>query len=440
MTQEVKKFLDGQKSATHYQIGGKKENRPLERLMKIGALAGAVIFNAACTSLPQQEAEPWVIPGPEVAEVTITDEDRAYSQELTKAEQRMNAYLGADKIKFMKPDAFKKYQGRDDLYGQSLMDFKSKVADLLPQTIDPDRLNGGPVLKAAQAYAKNSPEAHGVYTWTDPEMAACIIIPAKDGDLFKFAPGIDEDLGQQIEMTSQERMVFTNYHEAWHCLENQLYGEVDQSDRKGAYFQVYKSENFGDIGAVVEMIKDGYDAKKIINGIQQSRAFRLLSNPIDMNAEDNMTHYTIPALNALEAYIDKNGVDALKEMTNEETVQFVVDIVENNILDAQTLQAAVGYSISQPKDTEAWAHAYSKEQGITGAAETLKITNAANDMQQSILRQAKMVNPEKASKYQFQKPVSVHVPKIYEDPFQSLFDQIDKIDQSTPKAPKRHSH
>ena len=434
MAQEIKKFMQGQKLMTHYAMGNKDIVRPLQNLLKIGALAGATLFNAACTSLPSESQSQYnMVLGPEVADVAVTQQDKKYSEKLTQVEQRMNGYIGADKIKFMKPDMFKKYQGQTGLFGQSLMAFKEKIVTLLPKDMAQDGVHNNSVGSVARAYMNNSPEAHDVYTWASEDMAACLIVPAKDANLFQFTPEIYEDLGQHIQLSGPQRMAFANYHEAWHCVESQLYGQIDQSDRKETYMQTYKSENFGDIGAAVEMIKDGHDATVIIDGVKQARAFRLLSNPIDVNAEENMAHYTMPTLNALEGHIEQNGVDAIKKMSPEETLRFVKNIVEDNVLDAVTLRAAVGLSVSQPRFLYQWRDAYTAEAGITDPVAQDKIIKMAQEMQQSVMQQVRKINPDKQDTYKFQQPVSVHLPKIYEDPFKGLMEQLAELDKGVQK-------
>ena len=139
---------------------------------------------------------------------------------------------------------------------------------------------------------------------------------------------VDQVGGLIKGLTGEQICSYVNYHEFFHVMADK-YAKDD-----GTVNMQQKNEMFADVGAMVEMIKRGAEPG-IIDSII---TFRKLPG---MGTD----HETGPALENLKEYIQKNGVDKLRNMNDKDVLNLDYQIAEASSTPFRYREAAAWDSV-----------------------------------------------------------------------------------------------
>ncbi|TAL35055.1 MAG: hypothetical protein EPN97_07730 [Alphaproteobacteria bacterium] len=111
-------------------------------------------------------------------------------------------------------------------------------------------------------------------------------------------------------MTQQQLTSYVNYHEFFHCLHDKYAGAAVQPNVH------QKREIFADVGAMMEMIRQGENP----NIIDMAIEWRSTGRDAD--------HATLPGLAGLKNYIRRHGVDKIRNMNDRELLDTTYKITD----------------------------------------------------------------------------------------------------------------
>lgn len=189
-----------------------------------------------------------------------------------------------------------------------------------------------------RSYTQN-PSAYANHTEDAPR--PCLIVPVSDHAIPFTIKGMSFD----------QKTEFGNTHEGWHCLDSKYslnkaqmtaLDSVDIRDFKavlampdaiGAVSQIQSAEMLADVAGLGDMIRRGHGSDIIDATIN----WRTENTPFDF------AHYSVPALKALKAHIEKTGLEAFRAQSFETARDLYIRLTDENRLTPTRLTTALQY-------------------------------------------------------------------------------------------------
>lgn len=156
-------------------------------------------------------------------------------------------------------------------------------------------------------------------------------------------------------LTALDVEAYTNYHEAWHCLDSKyniveppldalllvsrnMPQEIIRSgDALSLISRINRTETFADQGAVGDMIREGY-AIDIIDRIAEWRSSR----------STDYIHFTSPGLMALKERINAMGIDKFRLLQEQELEKLYYDVTDAHAFSPEKIKSFIVYTQAPP--------------------------------------------------------------------------------------------
>ena len=186
---------------------------------------------------------------------------------------------------------------------------------------------------------------------------SCLVVPEYPGISFdsfyaaSFRIGPSDLLAGKtvvIDMSTKEFADFANAHESWHCLDIR-YMQDTGDGLEGAVKQ-NRAEMFADIGGVMEGIRNGADLSLIDKAAALRATWAFLTGPTHAKSSTesdqhfaSIVYATEDGLDALEARIEKMGVDNFRKLDREQLRALDYEITDDYCLTYAQAQALEAY-------------------------------------------------------------------------------------------------
>lgn len=156
-------------------------------------------------------------------------------------------------------------------------------------------------------------------------------------------------------LTLLDMEAYTNYHEAWHCLDSQyniaappldtllvvarnIPQEIIRSgDALSLISKINKAETFSDLGAAGDMIREGY-AIDIVDRIAEWRS----------NRATDYIHFTGPGLMALKERINAMGIDKFRLLQEQELEKLYYNVTDMHAFSPEKMKSFIVYTQAPP--------------------------------------------------------------------------------------------
>jgi hypothetical protein len=179
----------------------------------------------------------------------------------------------------------------------------------------------------------------------------CVVVPSSD-----IAPVEIKGMPYNVVVD------YVNRHESFHCrdtkynfrgVDPQLVAQVKpenpgnlvgRPDLQNIFLTMHKREVFADVSAIAEMVRNGHEPKSLLGPLKDWRT---------KEGGTDISHYTTPALEALEKKIKDMGVAKFRALDAEAVSKLCYEITDQNALRQRELDAMLRYRAGTDKDKAA---------------------------------------------------------------------------------------
>jgi hypothetical protein len=223
-------------------------------------------------------------------------------------------------------------------------------------------------------------------------------------------------------LTVEENVEFANKHEAWHCIDflmnisEQLFKKLPDAQAKNERQAIFctgdrqsliishSREAFADIAALGDMIREGKNPE-IIDAVI---AWRISYSEDSPSIAEDVGHLTPLALQALKKEINKMGLEAFRDLSEDEARQIYMDIVADEGLSPRLLRKYTGYEKNNPQNVKEIDTGLDK---LDKAAETA--VKAYKGFRRLMYKAESLVNGETRDMFKLRKLMSGRKPTNY---------------------------